>query len=126
MTLGMLCVGLGLFLAQPGRSSRVVSPASAKETSSPQKNASRGDSSAKSLFARRCSSCHGAAGRGETLAGKVSGAPDMTDGKWQAGVSEKRMATSIRNGRGTMPSFDGKLSQDEIAALVSHVRKFKD
>jgi hypothetical protein len=59
-------------------------------------------------------------------AGRVSGAPDMTDRKWQAGVSEKRMTTSISRGRGAMPGFDGKLSQDEIVSLVSRVRKFKD
>ena len=118
MTIGVLSVGLGLFLAQPGHGSRGAL--------TPQKNGTKREASARSLFASKCSSCHGADGRGETVAGKISGAPDMTDGKWQAGVSEKRMATSIRNGRGVMPSFDEKLSQDDIAALVSHVRKFKD
>ena len=29
-------------------------------------------------------------------------------------------------GRGGMPGFDEKLSQNEIASLISHVRKFKD
>jgi mono/diheme cytochrome c family protein len=124
---GVLCLGLGLFLAQPGHGSLVIKRAAA-EVSPPQsqKNASKREASVKALFARKCATCHGADGRGETLAGKISGAPNMTDRKWQESINEKRMATSIIHGRGSMPSFEEKLSQNEIASLIAHVRKFKD
>src|SRR5215213_6611310 len=124
---GVLCLGLGLFLAQAGPGSLVVRRAAAKETTPPsQKNASKRESSAKALFARKCATCHGTDGRGETVAGKISGVPNMTDRKWQESINEKRMATSITHGRGSMPSFEEKLSQNEVASLVAHVRKFKD
>lgn len=122
---GVFALGVLLFLIQPGHGSRTIKPADAGEAT-PQKNASRRGESARTLFARSCATCHGADGRGETPAGKISGVPDMTDRKWQESVSEKRMVTSISHGRGGMPGFDEKLSQNDIAALVSHVRKFKD
>jgi cytochrome c oxidase cbb3-type subunit 3 len=95
-------------------------------TTPSQKSVAKSGASAKSLFARNCATCHGADGRGETLAGKISGVPNMTDRKWQESMSEKRMTMSVKNGRGSMPSFDEKLSQNEILLLVAHVRNFKD
>ncbi|HYG81838.1 MAG TPA: c-type cytochrome [Pyrinomonadaceae bacterium] len=120
----LVCAGLLLFLTQPGHNSRATEPADAKEP--PQKSASRRQAPAKALFARNCATCHGSDGRGETVAGKISGAPDLADRKWQESVNEKRMAASITRGRGSMPSFEEKLSQSEIASLVSHVRSLKD
>ena len=122
----VLCLGLVLFVMQPGHGSRVIERASARETTPTQKNSSKREAAAKALFARKCATCHGGNGRGETLAGRISGVPDMTDSKWQGSISEKRMMISISHGRGSMPGFDEKLSQDEIVSLVSHVRKFKD
>ena len=120
----VVCSGLVLFLTQAGHNSRAIKTAYAKEP--PQKGASKRQASAKALFARNCATCHGSDGRGETVAGKISGVPDLTDRKWQESVNEKRMAATITNGRGSMPSFEEKLSQNEIASLVSHVRNFKD
>ena len=124
MKFGVICLGPVLFLMQPGHGSRVIKPALAKEKPPSQKNASR--RATKALFARHCATCHGADGRGETFVGKISGVPDMTDRKWQESFDEKRMAASVTHGRGSMPSFKEKLSPNEIASLVSHVRRFKD
>jgi mono/diheme cytochrome c family protein len=121
---GVVCLGVVLFLVQPWRGSLSIRPANAKET--PLKSGSKTGASAKTLFARNCATCHGADGRGETAEGEVSGVPDMTDRKWQESISEKRMAISVRQGRGIMPSFEKKLSQSEIDSLVAHVRNFKD
>jgi mono/diheme cytochrome c family protein len=49
-------------------------------------------------------------------------ARDLTDAKWQATVSDDRLATSIRRGRGRMPPFGRKLTGAEIRALVAEVR----
>ena len=35
----------------------------------------------------------------------------------------KRVATALRNGIGLMPSYNGKLSEAEIAALAAYVAK---
>jgi len=122
----VVCLGLTLFLMQPGQGSRAIKPADAEVSTTLQKSVAKSGASAKALFARNCATCHGADGRGETLAGKISGVPNMTDRKWQEGISEKRMMMSVRNGRGSMPSFDEKLSQNEIVLLINHVRNFKD
>ena len=122
---GVVWLGIVLFLIQFGHGPQSMKPAYAKGTTTPpQKNASK--RATKALFARHCATCHGTDGRGETFVGKTSGVPDMTDRKWQESFGEKRMAASVTHGRGSMPSFKEKLSSNEIASLVSHVRKFKD
>jgi cytochrome c oxidase cbb3-type subunit 3 len=127
MKFGVVCLGLVLFLMQPGHGSRAIKPTGAEvSTTTTQKSVAKSSASAKTLFTRICATCHGADGRGETLAGKISGVPNMTDKKWQESISEKRMMMSVRNGRGSMPPFDEKLSQNEIGLLVAHIRNFKD
>jgi mono/diheme cytochrome c family protein len=49
-------------------------------------------------------------------------ARDLTDAKWQATVSDDRLASSIRRGRGKMPPFGRKLTGAQIRALVEEVR----
>ena len=120
---GVVWLGIVLFLIQFGHGLRSMRPAYAKGTT-PQKNTSK--RATKALFARHCATCHGTDGRGETFVGKISGVPDLTDRTWQESFDEKRMAASVTHGRGSMPSFKEKLSPNEIASLVSHVRKFKD
>lgn len=56
--------------------------------------------------------------------GAMLEAPDFTDARWQKDVGDERMRNSIRNGRGEMPAFDGKLSRRDIAALLAYVRGF--
>ena len=51
--------------------------------------------------------------------------PDFTDEKfWQEDVKNERLAGSIRNGKGGMPKFEKKLTDQEIAALIKFVRQF--
>ena len=90
-----------------------------------RKDSSRQATSAKALFTQHCAKCHGLNGSGETVVGEIAGAPDFMDREWQEGLNDKRMAVSILHGRGGMPAFKSKLSQKEIALLISHVRSFK-
>ena len=76
-------------------------------------------------FARNCVSCHGRDGRGRTRKGRQTHARDLTDGSWQDDVSDERLFNSIHNGRGKMPAFRKSLSENEIDALVAHVRRFR-
>ena len=80
---------------------------------------------AKTLFQERCARCHGADGRGETVLGDMLGVPDFTDAKWwKEGKSDKRLITSVTEGKGEMPAFGKKFSKQEIGALVYYVRGF--
>lgn len=73
-------------------------------------------------FQTNCSVCHGDDGRGQTEEGKKKGARDLTNAKWQDKVDDARMIRSITKGHDKMPSFEKKLSADEIKALVAEVR----
>ena len=73
-------------------------------------------------FQTNCAVCHGDDGRGQTEEGKKKGARDFTNAKWQDKVDDARMIRSITKGHDKMPSFEKKLSADEIKALVAEVR----
>lgn len=79
---------------------------------------------AKALYAKHCSKCHGTSGRGDTVPGQIAGCPDFTDSKWQQQIDDGRMTISVAHGRGGMPAFKEKLSQQQIKSLVAYVRAF--
>jgi mono/diheme cytochrome c family protein len=84
----------------------------------------------KTNWANHCAQCHGPTGKGDTKMGKMLGAMDLTDPKKQASFTDAKAAAAIKdgikqNGRTTMKAFGGKLSDDEIKALVAYTRTLK-
>jgi len=76
------------------------------------------------LFVQKCAVCHGKDGKG-MASWKAKGQPDFTDAHFQSSVSDQQISDSIHNGKGKyMPAFKGKLSDDQISALVAQVRAF--
>src|SRR5215210_7905293 len=123
--LGVAVVVVGVSLGS-GHLGRLVIVKESAATAATQKKLSRRQqqlASAKVLFIENCARCHGADGRGETPMGKVFGATNLADAGWwkRERVNEKRLAVSIRDGRGQMPAFGKKLSKEEINALVALV-----
>lgn len=84
------------------------------------------DADAKALFVKDCASCHGKDGQAKTFRGKILGAQNLTDSKWQAGATDEHIFSVIGNGRKKMPAFGKKLSEEEIDSLVEYVRKLKN
>ena len=85
---------------------------------------------AKALWTANCTPCHGAIGKGDTKMGQTLGAMDLTDAKKQASFTDAQATTAIKdgvkqNGKTTMKAFAGKLSDDDIKALVAYVRTLK-
>ncbi len=79
----------------------------------------------KRLFTENCIRCHGDDGRGKTTTGAMLDVPDFTDEKWwQEDVTDERLATTIHNGKGGMPKFGSKLSDEQITSLIKYVRAF--
>lgn len=81
-------------------------------------------------WTKHCASCHGKDGKGQTKAGKMAGAKDQTDATYQATLKDDKMFASIKqglkeDGKEKMKPFGDKLSDDEIKALIAHVRSFK-
>jgi cytochrome c5 len=52
------------------------------------------------------------------------GVPDFTDAKWQASVTDEQLAKSITEGKKKMPKQGGRLSPEEIKAMVKYIRFF--
>ena len=85
---------------------------------------------AKANYTQHCAKCHGPDGKGQTRMGKQAGAKDYTDPKVQAAMDDAKAFKSIKegqkvNGKEAMKPFGDKLSDDEIKALVAHMRAFK-
>ena len=77
------------------------------------------------LYAKNCASCHGRDGRAKTLKARLNHARNLTDETWQANVSDERIFNSIMNGKGKMPAYGKKMSEQEIDSLVAYVRRLK-
>ncbi|HEY0431936.1 MAG TPA: cytochrome c [Pyrinomonadaceae bacterium] len=73
-------------------------------------------------YAKHCASCHGRDGRAKTTKGKRTHSRNLADPEWQNRVSDERIFNSIMNGKGKMPDYSKKLSEQEIDALVIYVR----
>ena len=71
-------------------------------------------------FREKCSMCHGIDGKGYA----AIKTPDFTDPKWQAAHPDKELKDAIENGvKGTaMVSFKGKLSPQQMAAILKYIR----
>ncbi|MFN3653384.1 MAG: c-type cytochrome [Armatimonadota bacterium] len=77
------------------------------------------------LFNRHCAKCHSRDGTAHRLRGTVLGARNLTNARWQDEVTDQEIAAAIRKGPGPMPSFESKLSDEEISTLVAYVRHFR-
>jgi mono/diheme cytochrome c family protein len=83
------------------------------------------DRSAAELYSKNCATCHGRDGRAKTFKAKLNHARNISDPEWHARVSDERIFNSIMNGKGKMPAFGKKISEQEIDALVTYVRGLK-
>jgi len=81
--------------------------------------------SAAEIYEKSCASCHGNDGQAKGLKAKLKHARNLTDPDWQGKVTDERIFNSIANGKGKMPAFGKKLSNDEINSLVTYVRALK-
>ena len=84
---------------------------------------------AQATYDEQCAKCHGADGKGDTKMGKKLGVKDYTDPKVQAELKDDKAATTIKDGLKegdkTLMKANDKLSDDELKALIAHMRSFK-
>jgi mono/diheme cytochrome c family protein len=81
-------------------------------------------------WTKMCASCHGKDGTGNTMMGKKLAVKDYTDAKVQAALTDADAIKAINegvtaDGKAEMKPFKGKLTDDEIKALVTYMRAFK-
>jgi mono/diheme cytochrome c family protein len=84
----------------------------------------------KTNWMNNCMQCHGPDGSANTSMGKALNAKDLTNAAIQSSFTDAEATAAIKDGvtkDGTtkMLAFGGKLSDDEIKALVAYVRTLK-
>jgi cytochrome c6 len=84
----------------------------------------------KENYKAHCTKCHGEDGKGDTKMGKKSGCKDYTDAKVQEEMKDDKAFKALKEGmkegdKEVMKPFGDKLSDDEIKALIAHMRSFK-
>ena len=68
------------------------------------------------IYARNCSGCHGPSGQG---GGGPALSPERLAERFPTVADQM---TVVSNGRGGMPAFGGRLSAEEIDAVVAYTR----
>jgi cytochrome c553 len=85
---------------------------------------------AKANWDDNCAKCHGPAGKGDTNMGKKLHIKDLTDATVQAAFTDAEAFKAVKeglqdkDGKTRMKAIEG-LSDEEITALVQHVRSLK-
>jgi cytochrome c6 len=75
---------------------------------------------AAALYKSKCQVCHGPDGKG-SAAGQKMGAKPFSEVK----ASDKELVEITKNGKGKMPAYKDKLTDDQINDLVKYVRTLK-
>ena len=80
------------------------------------------------LYDQHCASCHAKDGSGNTKMGRKNGAKDYRDPKVLAAVKDDQAFTAIKEGltekgKERMKAFKEKLKDEEIKALISHLKE---
>jgi cytochrome c6 len=75
-------------------------------------------------FKAKCAMCHGADGKGQTSIGKAQKLRDLASADVQK-QTDQELGDIVLNGKGKMVAFKGKLSTEEIKAVVGFIRGLK-
>jgi len=113
------------FLTTSGIALFICGCASNKPVTAQQANYPREQIDAHGIFLENCATCHGQDGRAKTFHGRMAGAQNLTDAKFQSDTSDEAIRDAIKTGPKAMPAFENKLSASEIEALVAYVRTLK-
>jgi mono/diheme cytochrome c family protein len=76
------------------------------------------------VYKAKCSSCHGADGKGETTMGKNLKLKDLGSADVQ-NKSDADLTAIIADGKKPMPGYKGKISDEDISGLVKYIRSLK-
>jgi cytochrome c6 len=78
---------------------------------------------AAALYKSKCQVCHGADGKGSPTGLKM-GAKDFQSPE-VAKQSDADLIKVTKEGKGKMPKYDGKLTDDQIKQLIKYIRSLK-
>jgi mono/diheme cytochrome c family protein len=73
------------------------------------------------IYKAKCAMCHGAAGLGDTPAGKALKAASFKEPAIVK-ASDADLIAAVKNGKGKMPPNNGRLTDAQIQAAIAYVR----
>jgi mono/diheme cytochrome c family protein len=76
------------------------------------------------LFKASCAACHGADGSGETPVGKSMKVRDLRSADVQK-QTDLELTKVIAGGKGKMPAYGKKMSDEDIQAVIATIRTLK-
>ncbi|MBZ5506554.1 MAG: cytochrome c [Acidobacteriia bacterium] len=76
---------------------------------------------AAALYKAKCASCHAADGSGDTPVGKKMGVKALNSPE-VAKNSDAAWTEATKKGKGKMPAYESKLTDDQIKELVKYMR----
>ena len=77
------------------------------------------------IFASACARCHGADGCGGMAMNMASKARNFCDPNFQALISDAQIKQTVSKGQGMMPAFGDEYNDEQLSALVRHIRTLK-
>jgi mono/diheme cytochrome c family protein len=101
-------------------------PANFKSMKNPIAKSDASTQAGQALYMKTCAACHGRTGLGDGPKSKsLKTVPtDFTKAASQ-NQSDGEHFYKTKNGRGDMPKYEGKLSDDDIWNIINFVRTFK-
>jgi len=93
-------------------------------TPAPAAGATAGVVDGAKTYAEKCSVCHGAGGKGDGPGGAALNPKprDHTDGAYMNARTDEQLLEVLRNGKGSMPAWKSVLSEEDLQAVLKHVR----
>ena len=82
----------------------------------------QGDAAAE--YAGKCAMCHGKTGAGDGMAAAAMNPKptNFTSAEYQESRTDEQIAEAIKTGKGSMPAYGEKLSDEAIEGLVAYIR----
>jgi mono/diheme cytochrome c family protein len=103
-----------------------VAPANAKTMKNPVATSDASVKAGQALYIKTCTPCHGKTGLGDGVKSKsLKVIPtDFTKVAF-LGQTDGEMFYKTKTGKGEMPKYEGKLTDDDIWNLVNYMKTFK-
>lgn len=77
--------------------------------------------SAADLYKAKCAMCHGPTGLGDSPAGRALKAQSLKDPS-VVKATDAELIAIVKSGKGKMPPYTGKLTDDQIKQLIGYIR----
>jgi mono/diheme cytochrome c family protein len=103
-----------------------VAPANFKSMKNPVAMSDASTAAGQALYAKTCAACHGKTGLGDGPKAKSLKTPptDFSKAESQKQTDGEHFYKT-KTGRGDMPKYEGKLSDDDIWNIVNYIRTLK-